>query len=116
MTTLSAADLRAARCRPLGAAARLDAGQLAAQLAAVPGWSHVDGALQRDFRFADFHRTMAFVNALAWIAHAEDHHPELRVSYDGCRVRWNTHSADGLTVNDFICAAKANALLHDDAR
>jgi 4a-hydroxytetrahydrobiopterin dehydratase len=116
MTTLGTAELRAARCRPLGAAARLDATLLAAQLAAVPAWSHADGALQRDFRFADFHRTMAFVNALAWIAHTEDHHPELLVSYGGWLVRWNTHSAGGVTVNDFTCAAKANALLPDDAR
>ena len=54
---------------------------------------------------------MAFVNAVAWVAHVEDHHPELLVSYGGCRVRFNTHSVGGISVNDFICAAKVDALL-----
>jgi 4a-hydroxytetrahydrobiopterin dehydratase len=54
---------------------------------------------------------MAFVNAVAWIAHAEDHHPDLLVSYNRCTVRFNTHSVGGLSVNDFICAAKLDALL-----
>lgn len=89
----------------------MDHSQIAAQLAALPGWVHVNGALERRFDFADFHRTMAFVNALAWVAHAEDHHPELEVGYNRCVVRLNTHSAGGVTLNDFICAAKASALL-----
>ena len=76
------------------------------------GWS-VDAAgraLERDFRFEDFHRTMAFVNAVAWIAHREDHHPDLEVGYDRCRVRFSTHSVGGLSPNDFICAARVDAL------
>jgi len=51
------------------------------------------------------------VNALAWIAHTEDHHPDLAVSYDRCVVRFNTHSVGGISINDFICAAKADALV-----
>ena len=54
---------------------------------------------------------MAFVNALAWIAHVEDHHPDLAVSYSRCTVRFNTHSVGGISINDFICAAKVDALL-----
>lgn len=68
-------------------------------------------ALVKTFSFPDFHRTMAFVNALAWVAHAQDHHPDLTVSYARCTVRWSTHSVGGLSVNDFICAARVDTLL-----
>ena len=68
------------------------------------------GAITRSFRFADYRATIAFVNALAWVVHAEDHHPELVVGYDRCEVRFVTHSVGGVTGNDFICAAKADAL------
>ena len=83
------------------------AGELLAQ---IPGWSIAGGTIVRDFTFSDFFGTMAFVNALAWIAHREDHHPELVVGFDHCEVRYRTHSVGGLSVNDFICAAKIEAL------
>ena len=67
-------------------------------------------ALQRSFGFDDFYRTMAFVNAVAWIANAEDHHPDLEVGYNYCRIKFSTHSIGGLSENDFICAAKVDAL------
>ena len=67
--------------------------------------------IAQDFRFPEFHRTMAFVNALAWIAHGENHHPDLEVGYGHCRVRYTTHAIGGLSENDFICAAKIDALL-----
>ena len=70
-----------------------------------------DGAIERRYDFADFHQTMAFVNALAWIAHREDHHPDLALGYNRCVVRFNTHSVGGISINDFICAAKVDALL-----
>lgn len=79
-------------------------------LAQAPGWTLVDGAIQKRYDFPDYHRTMAFVNALAWIAHVEDHHPDLLVSYNRCTVRFNTHSVGGISINDFICAAKLDAL------
>ncbi len=69
--------------------------------------------LHRTFRFDDYHRTMAFVNAVAWIAHREDHHPDLEVGYNACLVRYSTHSIGGLSHNDFICAAKIDRLLED---
>jgi 4a-hydroxytetrahydrobiopterin dehydratase len=77
-----------------------------------PGWGLApDGhALRREFRFADFHRTMSFVNAVAWIANQEDHHPDLEIGYDYCRMNFSTHSIGGLSENDFICAAKVDAL------
>lgn len=80
-------------------------------LAQLSSWRLHDGAIEKVFSFKNYHETIAFVNALAWIAHAEDHHPDLAVSYNRCVVRFNTHSAGGITMNDFICAAKADALV-----
>lgn len=66
--------------------------------------------LRREFKFKDFYRTMSFVNALAHIANEEDHHPDLELGYNYCRVRFSTHSIKGLSENDFICAAKTDRL------
>lgn len=81
-------------------------------IALFPGWSLSDNAdrISKDFIFKDFHRTMAFVNAVAWIAHAEDHHPDMEIGYGHCLIRYNTHDVGGLSENDFICAAKIEAL------
>ena len=75
-------------------------------------WSLSDDGkeIRRDFKFKGFYRTMAFVNALAWVAHREDHHPDLEVGYNRVRVRFSTHAIGGLSENDFICAAKIDAL------
>lgn len=70
-------------------------------------------AIHRSFRFRNYYETIAFVNALAWIAHREDHHPDLEVGYNRCVVRYSTHSVGGLSENDFICAAKLDALRPD---
>ena len=67
--------------------------------------------LNRSFKFKNYYQTMAFVNALAWIAHQEDHHPDIEVSYNRCVVHYSTHSIGGISENDFICAAKIDALL-----
>ena len=66
--------------------------------------------IYKDFGFKGFYRTMAFVNALAWIANSENHHPDFEVGYDHCLVRFSTHAIGGLSENDFICAAKVDAL------
>ena len=68
-------------------------------------------AIKRGFRFKNFHETMAFVNAVAWIAHQDDHHPDLELSYSRCIVQYSTHAIGGLSENDFICAAKIDSLL-----
>lgn len=68
------------------------------------------GEIQRVFTFKNYYQTIAFVNALAWITHREDHHPDLEVSYNRCVVHYSTHSVGGLSENDFICAAKLDAL------
>ncbi len=83
-----------------------------ALLAQLQGWAiNEDGvAISREFRFKNYYQTMAFVNAVAWMAHQEDHHPDLEVGYNRCLVRYSTHAVGGLTDNDFICAAKVDAL------
>ena len=105
---LNTAGLLALRCGH--ATEALSAASAAALLPLVPGWTLEDGKLCRNFGFRDYHQTMAFVNALAWVSHTEDHHPELLVTYKNCAVRYDTHSVHGLSINDFICAAHANAL------
>ena len=111
---MSALDELASRhCRPLkGAEHRLAATQATDKLRALPGWSlQEDGAaIGQAFAFADYYRTMAFVNALAYMAHREDHHPDLGVHYNRVVVRYSTHDVGGLSDNDFICAAKASVL------
>ena len=87
-----------------------EAQALMAQLA--PGWKLAPNGsrLDRAFSFKDFYRTMSFVNAVAHLANVEDHHPDLELGYGYCRVRWNTHAVNGLSENDFICAAKVDRI------
>jgi 4a-hydroxytetrahydrobiopterin dehydratase len=80
---------------------------------AAQGWKLIEGSLEKTSTFANFYETMAFVNALAWIAHREDHHPDLAVSYSRCTVRFNTHDVGGISVSDFHCAAAVDALQKD---
>lgn len=103
-------DLLSMHCTPQHGVA-MPAAEIAQRLADLDGWLATGGAIEKAYRFADFHETMAFVNALAWIAHREDHHPDLQVGYDRCVVRWSTHSVGGVSINDFVCAARADALL-----
>ena len=95
-------------CRHLTEA--VTAAELADALAVLADWSVDGGKLVRNFRFRDYHQTLAFVNAIAELIHREDHHPELVVGYNRCTVRYDTHSVNagngGLSANDFICAAK----------
>jgi 4a-hydroxytetrahydrobiopterin dehydratase len=80
-------------------------------LAQMSGWRESGGAIEKTFAFKGWLETVAFVDALAWMCHVEDHHPDLHVQFDRCRVRFSTHSAGGISANDFICAAKADALV-----
>jgi len=75
------------------------------------GWRLIDGALEKTYTFKNYHETIGFVNALAFIANAENHHPDLAVSYSKCTVRFNTHDVNGISVSDFFCASKVDALL-----
>jgi 4a-hydroxytetrahydrobiopterin dehydratase len=104
-------DLKLQHCQALEGQPPMADAEVREHLAQAAGWALVDGAIEKRFGFANFHETMAFVNALAWVAHAEDHHPDLQLGYNRCEVRYNTHSVGGISVNDFICAAKVDALL-----
>ena len=79
----------------------------------VADWNISDDGkfLQKTFKFKGFYKTMAFINAMAWIANEQGHHPDFSAGYNFCKVNWTTHEAGGLTENDFICAAKVSALL-----
>lgn len=78
-----------------------------------PDWkaSTDKDSISRNFKFKNFYETMAFVNVVAMIAHQQDHHPDMQLSYNTCRVEYSTHSVGGLSENDFICAAKIDASL-----
>lgn len=111
--TMTINHLLTMRCTPQkGADAQLSTTACQTLLQLLPEWQLDTNQLtiSKDYCFADFHRCMAFVNAVAWIAHHEDHHPDLEVGYGHCRVCLNTHDVGGLSTNDFICAAKIEAL------
>ena len=110
-TPSATSDLIRRKCKACeGDAARLNESQVTILLAEVPGWERVGDEIAKVFKFKNDHETMAFVNASAWVSHREDHHPDLEVGYNKCRVRYSTHSVGGLSENDFICAAKIEAL------
>lgn len=89
----------------------LSADQVLATLPQVPGWGVEGHHLASVFAFRDFHETIAFVDALAPMIHAQNHHPVLTVSFQHCKVSYTTHSAgNAISSNDFICAARANAI------
>jgi 4a-hydroxytetrahydrobiopterin dehydratase len=96
-------------CKPGSAA--LTKSQIALLIPKIPAWKKDGGEIMRAFDFKDYHHTMAFVNAVAWMAHRENHHPDMKVGFNRCEVRYSTHSVKGLSENDFICAAKVDALM-----
>ena len=108
---MTATELARKKCKPCeGGVAPLTEAQIRPMLKGLQGWSLEDGKLAKLFAFQNYYQTMAFVNALAWISHREDHHPDLAVGYNKCRVEYMTHAIGGLSENDFICAAKCDAL------
>jgi len=76
----------------------------------LSGWHYIKGEIVKTFKFADYYETVAFLNAVAWIANQENHHPEIELSYKTCVIRYSTHSIGGISDNDFICAAEINFL------
>ena len=108
-------ELKDKKCVPCeGGVAPLTKEEVKNKLDAIPEWK-TDASghqlIERNFNFKNYYQTMAFVNAIAWLAHQENHHPDLEVSYNHCRVRYSTHAIGGLSENDFICAAKVDTLL-----
>ena len=102
------------KCVPCEGGVKPLSKELATQLLKqLHGWTMSDDIkkITKTFSFKNYYKTMAFVNAVAWIAHSEDHHPDLSVHYNQCIVTYATHAIDGLSENDFICAAKVDALM-----
>ena len=107
-------DLKNKRCAPCeGGVSRLDQEAATNLLAQTKNWELNDNAteIQRNYTFKNYYETVAFVNAAAWIAHQEDHHADIEFGYKNCRIRYSTHAINGLSINDFICAAKINDLI-----
>lgn len=106
-------SLASQHCQPRkGPGNALDQAQIKELLAALPGWELADAskAIAKSFKFKDFHETLGFVNAIGWMANKQDHHPDLEVGYNRCAIRWSTHDVGGLSMNDFICAAKVELI------
>jgi len=100
---------KCAECKP--GTPPLDAARVRAALAELPGWELKGDEIAKTYPFKNYYETMAFVNATAWVSHRENHHPDLEVGYNKCRVRYSTHSIGGISENDLICAAKVDALM-----
>jgi 4a-hydroxytetrahydrobiopterin dehydratase len=107
-------DLAARHCKPCTSGmpplAQAEALILLQQL---EGWSLGEKSLSKTFEFKNYYQVMAFVNAVAWMTHREDHHPDMAVGYNKCRIEYSTHAVGGLSENDFICAAKVDALFRN---
>jgi 4a-hydroxytetrahydrobiopterin dehydratase len=88
--------------------------EITGYLAIVEGWALIDGKIVKTFNFQNYYETLAFINAIAYVIHAEDHHPELVTTYNRCVVKFDTHSVNGgkggISENDFICAAKVDSI------
>ena len=89
----------------------LEKDEVVALLQRLDGWQQAGERIFKTYSFKNFHQTMAFVNAVAWIAHREGHHPDLHIGFNRCEISYSTHAIAGLSENDFICAAKIDALL-----
>jgi 4a-hydroxytetrahydrobiopterin dehydratase len=104
-------DLAHKKCRPCeGVMPPLSPSEVAILMGQLEGWEFLEKTIRKDFQFKNYYQTTAFVNAVAWISHREDHHPDLTVGYNNCRVEYTTHAIGGLSENDFICAAKVDTL------
>jgi len=108
---MDACDLTQQKCKPCeGGVSPLTPREIEQLLKQLRGWQYKDGVITKTYEFKNYYQTMAFVNATAWISHREDHHPDMTVGYNKCRVDYSTHAISGMSENDFICAAKLDAL------
>lgn len=107
-------DFAEKKCKPCeGGTPPLTEAEIKDSLKRLPHWESRGGRLVRTFSFKNYYETTAFVNAVAWIAHQEDHHPQVSFGYKQCEVSFMTHAVKGISDNDFICAAKVNRLIPD---
>ncbi len=111
MSTAIAQDLVRRKCAPCeGGVAPLSDEQVGSLLGGLSGWKRDGARIFKEYAFKDHYQALAFVNAVAWISHREDHHPYILVGYNTARVEYWTHAIGGLSDNDFICAAKVDSL------
>ncbi len=104
-------DLTNKQCKPCeGGVPPLTPNEIGELMKQLDGWVQYDQLIGKIFEFKNYYQTMAFANAVAWVSHREDHHPDMTVGYNKCRVEYTTHAIGGLSENDFICAAKVDAL------
>lgn len=104
-------DLTQKNCKPCeGGVPPLSQPEIDGMMHKLQGWMQQGKLISKTYEFKDYYQTMSFVNATAWVSNREDHHPDLEVGYNKCRVSFMTHAIDGLSENDFICAAKIDAL------
>ena len=109
MTTVC--DLNNKNCKPCeGGVPALTQDEAKNLLKQLDNWELQDNVIGKTFEFKNYYQVMAFVNAVAWMTHREDHHPDMTVGYNKCRVEYSTHAIGGLSENDFICASKVDAL------
>jgi 4a-hydroxytetrahydrobiopterin dehydratase len=104
-------DLNNKQCKPCeGGVPPLTETEARALLKQLDDWEMSDNHIGKTFEFNNYYQVLAFVNAVAWMTHREDHHPDMTVGYNKCHVEYSTHAIGGLSENDFICAAKVDAL------
>jgi len=112
MKTENSSGLANLKCKPCtDATPPLSHDRINTLMKQLDGWVQHGQVIGKTFDFTNYHQAMSFVNAVAWVSNQEDHHPELTVSYNKCKVEYTTHAVNGLSENDFICAAKVDALL-----
>jgi len=105
-------ELTEKRCKPCeGGVSPYAPEEADGMLERLDGWMREGDEIKKTFAFKNYYRTMAFVNAAAYVSHREDHHPDLLVGYKTCTVTYTTHAIGGLSENDFICAAKLDVLV-----
>ncbi len=108
---MTAVDLAQRKCKSCeGDVSPLRPSEITALLSHLDGWQLADGVITKTYEFKNHYHAMAFVNAAAWVSHREDHHPDIRIGYNTCKVDYSTHAIGALSENDFICAAKLDAL------
>jgi len=108
---MTAPDLAHKKCQPCeGGVAPLKPQEIDTLLKQLKDWEYDGKVITKTYAFKNYYQTLAFVNATAWISHREDHHPDIAVGYNQCRVAYSTHAIGGLSENDFICAAKLDEL------
>lgn len=106
-------DLTQKHCKPCeGGVPPLSDAEIRHILKSLNGWEYKNGVITKAFKFKDHYQVVAFINAIAWISHKENHHPDIQLGYNSCEVAYKTHAIHGISENDGICAAKVDSLFN----